>query len=101
MAGFLTQMGVALPVFFAWLVALLDTVGSVLLALGLGVRLLALLFVIDMVMAIWLGRIRAGKAQFAGGGAIGWEFEFILGVGSLALLLLGAGAYSLDVLIGL
>jgi uncharacterized membrane protein YphA (DoxX/SURF4 family) len=40
MAGFLKQMGVPLPMFFAWIVALLETVGSVLLILGLGTRLL-------------------------------------------------------------
>src|SRR5438445_11975308 len=76
--GFLKQMGVPLPVFFAWVVALLETVGSVLLILGLGTRVLALGFAINMVVAILAARIRMGKAAFAGGGNIGWEFEFIL-----------------------
>src|SRR5207247_10716136 len=41
-AGFLKQLGVPLPVFFAWVVALLETVGAGLLILGLGARMLAL-----------------------------------------------------------
>ncbi|MER3515365.1 MAG: DoxX family protein, partial [Chloroflexota bacterium] len=50
--GFLKQMGVPLPTFFAWVVALLETVGAVLLILGLGTRLLAVLFAVDMLVAI-------------------------------------------------
>jgi len=99
--GFLKQMGVPSPIFFAWVVALLETVGSVLLILGLGTRVLALGFAIDMVFAILLARIRMGKAPFAGGGGIGWEFEFILGAGALALLFTGAGSLGLDRLFGL
>lgn len=64
-AGFsagLKQMGVPLPTFFAWLVTLLETVGAVLLILGLGTRILAVGFAIDMLMAIYLVKIRMMKA---------------------------------------
>ncbi len=97
----LKQMGVPLPTFFAWVVALLETVGSVLLILGLGTRILAVGFAIDMLVAIYLARIRMMKSPFAGGGGIGWEFEFALMVGSLALLFTGGGSISLDATIGL
>ena len=40
-AGFLKQLGIPLPTFFAWVVALLETVGAALLILGLGTRILA------------------------------------------------------------
>jgi putative oxidoreductase len=100
MTGFLKQMGVPMPTFFAWVVALLETVGSVLLILGLGTRIIALGGVINMAMAIWLARIRMMKSSFTGGNAIGWEFEFVLLVGALALLFTGAGALSLDKVIG-
>ncbi len=97
----LKQMGVPLPTFFAWVVALLETVGAVLLILGLGTRILAVGFAINMLVAIVVARIRMMKSAFAGGGGIGWEFEFILMAGALALLFIGAGSISLDATIGL
>src|SRR5207245_9778827 len=51
-AGFLKQLGVPLPVFFAWVVALLETVGAALLILGLGTRILAFGFGIDFLVDI-------------------------------------------------
>lgn len=51
-AGYLKQMGVPLPLFFAWVVALLEMVGAGLLILGLGTRIIAAGYVIDMVVAI-------------------------------------------------
>jgi putative oxidoreductase len=79
MGGFLKQMGVPLPMFFAWVVALLETVGSVLLILGLGTRLLAIGFAIDMLVATLLVRRGMMKDSFGPkDGKIGWEFEFLL-----------------------
>ena len=94
-------MGVPLPIFFAWVVALLETVGAVLLILGLGTRILAVGFVIDMIFAILLARIGMAKSPFAGGEGIGWEFEFILAAAALALLFTGAGSIALDPIVGL
>src|SRR5205809_3447256 len=56
MEGFLKQMNVPMPTFFAWVVALLETVGAVLLIIGLGTRILAVGFAIDMLMAIVLAK---------------------------------------------
>lgn len=99
--GFLKQMGVPLPMFFGWVVALLETVGAALLILGLGTRILAVGYVIDMIVAIVLARIGMMKSPFAGGQGIGWEFEFALGTMALALLFTGAGSLALDPLVGL
>jgi len=98
--GFFKQLGIPVPSAAAWLVALLETFGAVLLIVGLGTRILALGFAIDMLVAITRARIWMMKSKFAGDG-IGWEFEFILGMASLALLFTGAGQYALDPLIGL
>jgi len=101
-AGFtagLKQMGVPLPTFSAWVVTLLETVGAVLLILGLGTRILAVGFAIDMLVAIYLVKVRMMKAPFSGQN--GWDFEFALMVGSIALLFTGAGAYALDTAIRL
>ncbi len=98
--GYLKQMGVPLPLFFAWLVALLETVGAVLLILGLGTRILAAGFAVDMLMAILLARRPAG-ARFSSMQAIGWEYEFSLMAQALALFFTGAGRIAFDRIFGL
>jgi putative oxidoreductase len=98
-AGFLKQIGVPLPLFFAWVVALLETVGAALLILGLGTRILAALIVIDMLVAIWLVKRRMQKVAFMDQKG-GWEFEFALMAQALALVFTGAGRIGLDRLIG-
>ena len=100
-AGFLQQQGVPLPTFFAWVVALLETVGALLLIVGLATRILAIGFAIDMLVAIRLVKIGMANARFSEQDGTGWEFEFILMVVALALLFTGAGSISLDSLLGL
>ncbi len=103
-AGFavgLKQMGVPLPLFFAWIVVLLETGGAVLLILGLGTRILAVGFAIDMLMATVLVKRRMMKARFMDQNVQGWEFEFVLMAGALALLFTGAGSIALDGVLGL
>lgn len=98
--GWLKQMGVPLPLFFAWVVVLLETVGAVLLILGLGTRILAAGFVIDMLVAIWLVKRRMQKVGFMDQKG-GWEFEFALMAQALALVFTGAGRIGLDRFLGL
>jgi putative oxidoreductase len=93
MAGFLKQIKIPAPVFFAWVVALLETVGMVLLVLGIGTRVIAVMLVINMIVAIVSVKIGLAKAKFSGQG--GWELEFILAVAALALVFTGAGALAL------
>jgi len=99
-AGGLKQMGVPLPGFLAWVVALLETVGVGLLILGLGTRMLAAAFAIDMLVAIWLVKRRMQKVGFMDQKG-GWEFEFALMAQALALLFTGAGSIALDPKFGL
>lgn len=99
--GFLKQMGVPLPTFFAWVVALLETVGAVLLILGLGTRLLAVLFAVDMLVAILVAKRGFMKVGFMAQQTTGWEFDFALLAGALALLFTGAGSLALDPVVGL
>lgn len=100
-AGFLKQMGIPLPGFFAWVVALLETVGAVLLILGLGTRIMALGFAVDMAVAAFVAKRGFMKVPFMAQQTTGWEFDFALLAGSLALLFLGAGSIAVDPLIGL
>jgi putative oxidoreductase len=103
-AGFaagLKQMGIPLPMFFAWVVALLETVGAVLLIFGLGTRILAVGFIINMLVAIFRALLPMGAKFTSMTGGPRWELEFLLAAGALALVFTGAGSISLDRLIGL
>ena len=87
--GFFTQIGVPLPGIAAWGVALLEFGGGLALAAGAFTRVLALLFVVDMIGAIALVVFKKGFVS-------GYEFEFLLAAGSLAVALGGAGNISVD-----
>jgi putative oxidoreductase len=99
-AGFLRQIHVPAPLLNAWLVALLETVGAVLLMIGVATRVLAAGLAIDMVVA--LATVRIGRARFTSGPqGGGWELEFLLLAISLALVFTGAGRFALDPWLGL
>jgi len=101
-AGFLRQIGVPAPLLFAWIVALLESVGAVLLVLGVLTRPIALGLAIDMLVATVSVRIRMAKAPFVSTQQVmGWEFEFALLGAALALVFTGAGRFGLDRFLGL
>jgi putative oxidoreductase len=101
LTGVIGKLGVPLPALFAWLVALLESVGALLLIVGLAPRLVALGLVVDMLVAIVV-RIRMMKAPFTSTqSAQGWEFEFALVAMALALVFTGAGPLALDRYFGL
>lgn len=62
--GFLKQVRVPLPGLLGWVVILLESVGAALLILGLGTRILAVGFAIDMLVAITLVKRGMVKAHF-------------------------------------
>ena len=101
MAGFLKQMGIPLPLLAAWVVALLETAGAALLVLGLGTRILAALYAVEMVVAILAAKRGMMKVGFMAQQATGWELDFVLLGGALALLFTGAGSLALDPVVGL
>jgi putative oxidoreductase len=98
-AGFLRQIHVPVPLLSAWLVALLETAGAVLLILGFGTRPLALGLAVDMLVA--LVTVRIPKAPFVSGQQSGWDFEFLLLAAALALVVTGAGRFAVDRYLGL
>jgi len=100
-SGFLKQMGVPLPTLFAWVVALLETFGSVLIILGLGTRIMAVGFIINMLVAIFVAKRGFMKVGFVGQQGSGWELDFALLAMALALLFMGAGSLALDPVLGL
>jgi putative oxidoreductase len=90
-AGF-RQLGLPLPVLSAWFAALVEFAGGALLIVGLAVPVVGVLLFLDMLGAFLL--VHIGRGLFVNEG--GSELVVALGVGSLLLAAVGAGAYSLD-----
>jgi putative oxidoreductase len=89
--GAFTNMGVPLPGVTGPLIALLEFFGGIALVVGLLTRLVALGFVCDMLGAILIVKLKTGFSSY--------ELEFLLFGSSLALMLMGAGRFSIDSLI--
>jgi putative oxidoreductase len=90
-SGAFGHMGVPLPDVMGPIIAILEFFGAIALILGFLTRPLAFLFACDMLGAIFLVRMKDGFSHF--------ELEFLLCTSSIALLLTGAGAYSIDAMI--
>ena len=89
--GFFAQIGVPAPSLMAPFVATLEVAGGIALVIGLLTRLAALGLAINMLVAIVLVRLKGGF--FAPNGA---EFEILLCIACVALVIAGAGALSVD-----
>jgi len=89
--GAFTHMGVPMPGLMGPFIGLLEFFGGIALAIGFLTRLFALGFVFDMLAAILLVQLKKGFS--------GYEFEFLLLGSSLALVLAGAGGFSVDALL--
>ena len=81
-------MGFPLPVVFAWLAAFSEFLGGALIALGLGTRVAALFVFGTMGVAAF---VRHAAGPFGA-----QELALAYGTVALALMLTGAGPYSLD-----
>ena len=86
--GAFTQMGVPFPGVMGPLIGLLEFFGGIALVAGFLTRLLGVAFALDMLGAILLVQLKKGFS--------GYEFEFLLLAGSVALFLTGGGRYSVD-----
>jgi putative oxidoreductase len=85
------MVSVGLPSYFAYISVALEVGGSVLLALGLGTRIVALLFAIEMGVALWKVDMVHGIRAVPD-----YQFALALGAAALALASFGAGSISLD-----
>lgn len=93
-AGF-GGMGIPLPEVAAVVVIAVELVGGLLLVVGLGTRVVAVLSAVNMAVALVLVHLAAGF--FAADG--GYEFVLLLAVASLALAFTGPGRIALDALV--
>jgi len=84
-SGFLIKLGVWQPIFFAWVVSLVEFAGGIGILLGILTRPLALLAAIDMVFAFYLTKKGLPKG----------DLDFALFGIAAALALSGSGRYAL------
>ena len=85
-----------LPASFALLAGLIEFVGGICLAIGLGTRVAAGLIAGMMAVAIVSVHIPAGYFWMTGG----YEYPLMWGLVAFAFVLRGSGRYSVDALIG-
>ncbi len=90
----LATMGVPLPELFGYAVTLLEVVGGAFVVIGLLSRPVAVLLIIDMVVAIVLVTSKVGFLSPTG--KSGAEINVLLIEGFLAILFAGAGSISVD-----
>lgn len=89
--GFFGGLGIPLPGIAAPLVATVELVGGFLLAIGFFARFVAVPLAIDMATAITI--VHAPKGFFAPRGV---EFVLLLMTSAIAVVIAGAGAFSID-----
>ena len=86
-AGFFANIGIPAALFFAWVVALVETFGGLFVLVGLFTRISSILLVIDMLVAVLLVHLPKGFVVNNGG----YEFALVLLLGAISLVLSGAG----------
>lgn len=91
-AGFMDSLGLAPGLFWAWVVALLEFVGGIMLAAGFLTRPIAAMVVGFMAVAAFY--VHWGSGFFWNQG--GFEYPLFWGIVSLAILIRGGGEYSVD-----
>jgi len=96
-AGMFASLGIPAPSLAAWAVALLESVGGALLAVGALVTPVALLLTIHMLTGIFLLHIPNGF-YVVGPGTGGVELSLLLVAALLAVILAGPGRWTLGAL---
>jgi putative oxidoreductase len=93
------SLGLPAPVPTAYFVSILELVGGILLALGLGSRLIALLLTCNMTVAYITGDREALLSIFSDPDKFSAAAPFTYLMASLLILIFGPGRFSLDYLI--
>ena len=87
--GFFDSIGIKPAKFWVFVVGAVEFFGGIALILGFATQIAAALIAINMLVAIW-------KVKFKMGFMNGYEFDLVLLIVALSLVLTGAGAYAID-----
>jgi putative oxidoreductase len=98
-AQFFASLGIPAPALNAYFITGLEMAGGILLAIGLGSRLIALPLTIDMVMAYVTADREALLSVFSDPGKFYNADPFTFLMASLIVLIFGPGRFSVDALI--
>jgi putative oxidoreductase len=96
---FFTSLGIPMPAANAYFVSGLEVVGGILLAIGLGGRIIALPLAFDMVIAYVTADREALGSIFSNPGKFYNADPFTFLMASLIVLIFGSGLFSVDALI--
>ncbi len=96
---FFTSLGIPMPAFNAYFVSGLEVVGGILLAIGLGGRIIALPLAFDMLIAYVTADREALGSIFSDPGKFYNADPFTFLMASLIVLIFGSGLFSVDALI--
>ena len=96
--GFFTDLGIPAPVLNAYFVSALEFGGGLLLLLGLGSRLIALLLTVDMIVAYITADREALFSIISNPDKFTAAAPYTFLVASLLVLIFGSGWFSLDAL---
>ena len=94
-SGFVGSLGFPVPLFFAWVVTIVEFFGGIAMILGFLVRYVGALMAIEMLVTTTRVKM-AGGVGFIGARGAGWELDFLLLAIAVALTLLEPGALSID-----
>src|SRR3984885_6326663 len=97
--NYFTSLGIPAPAFNAYFISGLEFAGGILLAIGLGSRLIAFLLAADMAVAYYLADHEALLSFFSDPGKFSAAAPFTFLVASLIVLIFGPGKLALDRLI--
>jgi putative oxidoreductase len=92
--GFFGNVGIPMAGIMAWVVAIVEFVGGIMVLIGYKIKLPSLLLAFIMVVAILTVKLGGD------GGFSGMRIDLMLLVTSLALAILGSGGYSVEGMIG-
>lgn len=93
------SLGIPMPAFNAYFVSWLELVGGILLAIGLGGRIIALPLTFDMIVAYITGDRAALGAFFSDPGTFYNAAPFTFLFASLIVLIFGSGLFSVDAIL--
>jgi len=97
-SGSLSRRGIEPALPLAYVIFFNETIGAVMIMLGLFTRVIAVSLVIEFAVIVFVAHWGNGYGWTRPGG--GWEYPLLWGLMFVAIALRGGGPYSLDRLLG-